>query len=470
MTPPSQPNVLFFFTDDQRFNTIAALGNPEIHTPNLDAMVGEGVAFTHAHIMGGSAGAVCMPSRAMMMTGRSLFHLEGAGAQIPREHRLMGEVFRDAGYETFGTGKWHNGADAYARSFTAGAHIMFGGMADHWNVPVCDFRPDGRYPVNPLCPQPMQSNRGGSRTADHILCGCHSTDLFADATASFIRERPADGPFFAYLSFMAPHDPRTMPKEFLDLYDPNALSLPENYMPGHPFDNGELKIRDEMLEQWPRTEDAVRRHLAEYYAMISHVDAAIGRVLDALRESGEYDNTILVFAGDNGLAVGCHGLMGKQNLYDHSVRVPLLMAGPGVPRNEMRDALCTLIDIFPTLCGLCGLDVPETVEGADLRPVMADPHAVLRDRLFTAYMGVQRAVRDERFKLIEYVVDGYRHTQLFDLASDPAEIRNRALDPAFEETVARLRRDLRRWQTDLDDTGELGTRFWSGFEGKAGTC
>ena len=143
------------------------------------------------------------------------------------------------------------------------------------------------------------------------------------------------------------------------MYDPEAVDLPPNYKPEHPFDNGELRIRDEMLADFPRTPAEIRRrHNAEYYAMISHLDAQIGRVLDVLDAKGLADETIVVLAGDNGLAIGRHGLMGKQNMYDHSVHVPLLMRGPGVPQGEIRDAQCYLLDIYPTLCDLTPAGIP----------------------------------------------------------------------------------------------------------------
>lgn len=147
------PNVLFLFTDDQRFDTIGALGNPCVHTPSLDRLVSRGTAFTHAHIPGGISAAVCMPSRAMLHTGRTLFHLDGAGADIPPEHVTIGEYLGSRGYRTWGTGKWHNGASSFARSFSDGAEIFFGGMDDHWNVPVFDYDPEGRYDGTlPQCP------------------------------------------------------------------------------------------------------------------------------------------------------------------------------------------------------------------------------------------------------------------------------------------------------------------------------
>jgi len=141
------PNILFLFSDDQRFDTIRALGNPEIITPNLGRLVRRGVTFTRAHIMGGTSGAVCVPSRAMLLTGRTLFHLKSQGGLIPDEHIMIPEVLKQSGYTTFGTGKWHNGRKAYARCFTQGGKVMFGGMSNHLKVPVFDFDPSGQYPA-----------------------------------------------------------------------------------------------------------------------------------------------------------------------------------------------------------------------------------------------------------------------------------------------------------------------------------
>lgn len=464
--PADRPNILFLFTDDQRFDTIRALGNTEIATPNLDALVGRGTAFTNAYIMGGSCPAVCMPSRAMLMTGRTLYHLQEQGQHIPESHRLLGETLQQAGYVTFGTGKWHNGPDSYARSFGAGAEIFFGGMEDHWNVPACDFDPTGRYDVQrPVVRDAWSSNLVSYRRCDHITPGKHSSELFADAAVSFLRGYEGREPFFMYVSTMAPHDPRTMPREYLAMYPPHRVTLPRSFMPEHPFDNGELWVRDEKLAPWPRTEAEIQRHNAEYYAMITHLDAQIGRILAALRETGHADDTIVVLAGDNGLAIGRHGLMGKQNMYDHSLHVPLLFAGPGVPVGQQRAAYCYLIDIYPTLCELAGVAVPGTVEGRSLVATMRDPLSRPRDALHFAYRNVQRAVQQDGLKLIEYVVDGTRHTQLFDLAADPWEMTNLAEDAARVGDVTNLRRELRRWQSELDDTQPgQGEDFWAGFD------
>jgi arylsulfatase A-like enzyme len=461
-----KPNILFFFTDDQRFDTIHALGNDQISTPNLDALVAQGTTFRRAYIMGGSCGAVCMPSRAMLMTGRTLYHLQEQGQGIPEEHVLLGETLQAAGYTTFGTGKWHNGPASYARSFGAGAEIFFGGMNDHWNVPACHFDPSGQYDqAQPYVYDPSYSNEVWTRLCDHITPGKHSSELFAEATIDFLESYRQETPFFAYVSFMAPHDPRTMPRRFLEMYDPRQIDLPPNYLPEHPFDNGEMVVRDEKLAPWPRTPDEIRRHTAEYYAMVGHLDHQIGRVLRALETTGRAENTIVVLAGDNGLAIGRHGLMGKQNMYDHSLHVPLIMSGPGIPRNQQSDALCYLVDIYPTLCELLELAIPDTVEGQSLAPALCDPDATIRETLGFAYRGVQRAVQDTRYKLIEYVVEGRRTTQLFDLQTDPWEVNNLADDPAYADHLARLRSELMRQRELLDDDQPgQGQLFWEHYQ------
>jgi arylsulfatase A-like enzyme len=198
--------------------------------------------------------------------------------------------------------------------------------------------------------------------------------------------------------------------------------------------------------------------------MISHLDHQIGRVLDALQATGRAEKTLVVLAGDNGLAIGRHGLMGKQNMYDHSLHVPLLMCGPGVPENQQSETLCYLLDIYPTLCALTGIPIPATVEGRSLQPALRNPGATVRDTLSFAYRGVQRAIQDTRFKLIEYVVRGQQTTQLFDMQKDPWETQNLADDPQHAKTLSRLRAELERHRETLDDDQpDQGALFWSGY-------
>jgi arylsulfatase A-like enzyme len=288
----TRPNILFLFADDQRADTIAALGNPHIKTPNIDTLVTSGFTFRTNYCFGGNSGAVCVPSRAMLMSGKTWFHVDTATL---KGARLMPEVLGENGYVTFGTGKWHNGQDSWLRAFQQGRNIFFGGMSDHLQVPVRDLGPDGK--LTPV------------RTGEKF-----SSELFADAAIEFLRRQDGKKPFFAYVAFTAPHDPRMPPVPFREMYYRDRPPLPANFLPQHPFDNGMLVLRDENLAPWPRTEAVIRDQLAEYYGLITHMDGQIGRILAALKETGLADNTIIIYAADQGLAVGSHGLLGKQSI------------------------------------------------------------------------------------------------------------------------------------------------------------
>lgn len=431
---PGRPNVLVLLTDDQRYSTIAALGHPAVRTPNLDRLVRRGTAFTHAHVMGGLQPAICAPSRAMLLTGRSLYGLEGTGNVIPPAHVMLPEVLRQSGYATFTTGKWHNDRPAFVRAWTAGDRLFFGGMhrpkeGGHAAPWLFSFDPDGRYPESARTQVPRFSSAS-----------------FADAAVSFIeRQHRASPPFLAYVAFTSPHDPRTPPEPFARQFDAARLTLPSNVMPAHPFDNGELEVRDEQLLPRPLTDVAVRRELAAYYAMIAEVDAQIGRILDALDRAGLAGQTIVVFASDNGLAVGSHGLLGKQNLYEESVRVPLVFAGPGVPAGERRSQLALLSDVFPTLLDMLNLEAPASMQGRSLLAAIRSPSEPLRDFVFYAYRDLQRGVRTvDDWKLIEYRVKGARRVQLFNLRDDPAELNNLAAHASARQRLESLSELLER--------------------------
>lgn len=465
---PKQPNVLILLTDDQRAGTIHALGNDIIKTPNIDRLVARGTSFTRAHIPGGTAGAVCMPSRAMINTGRSLFRITGEGQDIDPSHTTLGECFRAAGYNTHGIGKWHNGPDAYARSFTSGENIFFGGMWDHWNVPVCDFSEDGVYEKRiHFTPNFSESSEPLLVRADRINAGVHSTDLFSRSAVDFIRDHDQSRPFMMYVSFLAPHDPRTMPEEFKTMYDPESIPLPENFSDMPVVNFGWSRGRDETIESYPRDPDRVRKHIADYYAMISHIDFRVGEIMAALEEKGLLDDTIVVLMGDNGLAIGQHGLMGKQNIYEHSVNVPLIFAGPGVRKGEVREQLCYLMDVYPTLCDLCGIGIPASVDGKSLVPALHDSESVIREHLYLAFQGRARGVMDARYKLIEYRTENLKLTQLFDLKNDPWEKRNLfdIPDGGYEAITARLREKLLALRDEWGDrSSRHGSVFWQAWD------
>jgi arylsulfatase A-like enzyme len=335
-------------------------------------------------------------------------------------------------------GKWHNDAASFRRSFAGGARIFMGGMSDHYRVPVHDFDPTGEYP-----PSARYVADGGAT---------HSTELFGQAAVDFLRGYDRREPFFLYLAFTAPHDPRTPPPEYAALYPPEAMPLPPNFLPEHPFDNGDLRVRDEALAPWPRTPQAVRQHTADYYGMITHLDAWIGNILAALDETGRAEDTIVVYTADHGLAVGQHGLFGKQNLYEHSARIPCLLRGPGLPSGRRLDALTYTPDLYPTLCQLAQVPAPQTVETQSLVPLLAGGATAVRESVCAVYKDVQRMVSDGRWKLIRYHRSherpdaGTDRTQLFDLAEDPWETHDLAADPNHAGHLTRLTSALSTWQ------------------------
>jgi len=426
--PSSKPNILFLFADDQRADTIAAHGNPHLETPNIDGLARAGVSFRRNYVFGGNSGAVCVPSRAMLHTGKTWFAIN---TQTLADEKLMPELFGENGYTTFGTGKWHNGQPSWLRAFQHGEAIMFGGMSDHTQVPIRDLGPDGK----------LTEQRTGEK---------FSSELFADAAIRFLEKQDGAKPFFLYSAFTAPHDPRQPPPGFPANYA-SRPPLPPNFLPQLPFDNGSMSGgRDENLGAWPRTEAMIRDQLAEYYAMVQHLDAQIGRILATLKARGFADNTIIVYAADNGLALGSHGLLGKQSVFEHSMRTPFIIGGPGVPKGKSTEAFTYLFDIFPTLCDLTGIAPPAGVFGESVRPLWDGTKPRLRDTVFLPYIQVQRAVRDERWKLICYPKLGF--SQLFDLQNDPDETKSVYDNPAHAGHITRLTAAMKAWQAKVGDT------------------
>lgn len=438
------PNVVLIVADDQRNDTIAAWGNDHIRTPNLDRLAQSGFSFTAARCMGAQTGAVCIPARAMLNTGRSLFRVpENMG-----RFTTIGQALQAAGYETFHAGKWHNGTPAFVRSYSAGGNIFFGGMnANQYKVRIHDFNRAGKYPDSSV------------RVGDKF-----SSELFADAAVDFISsQKNASMPFYCYLAFTSPHDPRTPPTPYSTMYDPARMPLPKNWLPEHPFDNGELGGRDERLAPFPRTQADTRKQLCDYYGMISSQDEQVGRVLAALESAGQMPNTLIVYTGDHGLSIGSHGLFGKQSVYEEAQHVPLIFKGLGVPAGKSSPAIAYGFDIFPTIFSLIGIAPPESVEGSSLAGVISGSAQKVRDTVFSAYIHpvrgghpyTQHAACDGQWKLIRYDVKGKTTLQLFDLSNDPSEARDLAKDAVAQKQIPHLRELLDHSQKIFEEPREL---------------
>ncbi len=408
---PQAPNILFLFADDQRADTIAALGNPVISTPNLDRLVRRGLSFNRAYMAGSNNAATCIPSRAMLLSGQALKRVD----ETLMRDTTWPEAFRSAGYTTFVSGKWHNGGSSVSKCFQFARAIFAGGMGDPMRAPL-------RHLEDGVLRKPFTPEK-------------HACEVFADEAVDFLTKHNG-APFLCYVPFDAPHDPHIVPASFPVRYSASSIPLPPNFAKVHPFDNGELAVRDEMLLTTPRQPDAVRGMLADYYRYVSYLDSQVGRILDALEASPHAQNTIVVFSSDSGVARGSHGLIGKQNLYEHSVRVPLIVSGPGIPKGVTSDAMCYLYDVFPTLGAACGVSAPPASEGRDLSAVLKDPSLQGRELLQFSYKEFQLAVRDQRWKLIYY--PKVEVTQLFDLEADPLETKDMSGDPEAFEPLFRL--------------------------------
>lgn len=435
------PNVLFVIVDDHQADALGVAGHPAVQTPVLDALANRGTRFSRASMMGSLMPAICSPARACLMTGCHPFRANtdprpGGGSEdfvtVPPNLRTLPELMREAGYETMFAGKWHNDRETFLRSFERAEAVFHGGMCDHDAVPV--------------------RNRDElAEEAEPRIGDGFSTEIFGVAARRMLQERDRQRPFFAWLSFTSPHDPRTPPPAFRSRYDEADLPLPAAFRPEPAFDNGELDVRDELLAPKPLSPDVVREHLADYYGMITHHDHELGKVLDLLEEEGDLENTIVVYIGDHGLSLGNHGLLGKQNLYEHSIRVPMILAGPGVPAGQVVDQPVLSLDIFATLLELCGLPAATDVDSRSTTPLLAGSAGPFREQLVSVYRDCQRAIRRERWKLIEYHVEGVARMELFDLQADPRELQDRSGDPDLTELIASLRRDLAAWQERVGD-------------------
>lgn len=424
-------SILFIFTDDQR-RAGTFLSPDLLKTSCIDSLAKSGTNFVNSYIMGGTSGAVCAPSRGSMMTAHSVFEMKGSyGQVIPDELITLPQYLKENGFYTWMTGKWHNEYGSFVRSFSGGASIFFDGMGPQYGYNVNDFREDGAY----------------SKENSRVIKDVHATDQFANEAIHFLERYEKDSPFFAYVSFKTPHDPRTVAPAYQDLYHPREVQLPPNFIKEHPFDNGSIRIRDEKLAAIPRDSMEVQKNIAEYYAMITHIDQRIGDILNTLKKRGLDKNTLVIFAADNGLAVGQHGLMGKQNLYEHSVGVPMIFSGPGVKPGQSNKALTYIADIFPTLCHYLDLPVPDEDKmiGRNLLPALQGKKYKSRASEYYIYANYQRGLRMDSYKLIEYLVKGERHTQLFNLDNDPWEKKNLANEKKYKTQLTAMRAEMKNW-------------------------
>lgn len=447
--PRIRPNFLFIIADDLTYRTVRALGNREVHTPNLDYLVANGCTFTHCFQQGSWTPAVCIASRMMLVTGLTTFRANPERDFTP----LWGQTLRNAGYHSYIVGKWHLDPIMLQRCFDEMGPIgpgMFESTPEAYRRP----RPgDNWTPWNSaLKGHWVHSKLWQDTKTDEVR---HSCRIWTDCAVDHLLHRVSQlsQPFFMYVGFNSPHDPRQSPKEYVEMFPRDRIEIPPNFLPKFPFDNGFLYGRDEQLAPFPRTHEAVRLHRSEYYALIAYMDNQIGRILDALERSGKADNTYVIFTADHGLAVGEYGLMGKQNLFDCSIRTPWIIRGPGIPKGKKVNDLVYQHSTFATTCELAGVPIPKSVEFPSLVDLIKGQGAAKYDAVFSRYEDYQRTVRSRDYKLIVY--PQVQKVQLFDMNKDPWEITNLAENSSTKTVRGELMQRLRRFQQELGDPLDL---------------
>jgi arylsulfatase A-like enzyme len=281
-----------------------------------------------------------------------------------------------------------------------------------------------------------------------------SSTQFANEAVRFIEERKSDKPFFLYVSFLAPHDPRNPPEPYRERYYNKRPPLPENFLAEHPFKilQHTTHGRDESLAPWPRAEQVVSDQLCEYYGLVTQLDEQVGRILAALKNSAYADNTIVIYTADHGLGMGSHGLLGKQNVYEHSMSSPLILSGPGIPKGES-SAHTYIHDLYATLCDFAGLETPAEVDARSLLPLIRGEKEKIHDSIFLPYQDNQRAINDGEWKL--HIYPKVNHRLLFNLSEDPQEMVNLADDPKQQEKIKELEALMGQWREQLNDTAPL---------------
>ena len=438
-----RPNVLLIVSDDQRPDTIGALGNEHIRTPNLDGLVRRGTVFTRATC----AHPLCYPSRAELLTGCTGFRNGTYSEQRLHEGvPLWPEVMRRAGYRTCYVGKWHTAGRPSTVGYSQCDGLYGSGRPVAENY--VDFR--GRRATGYGGWQ-FQTDEGQRFPEKGLGLTPNISSEFADAAIRQI-EKKSEQPFFIHVNFTAPHDPRIWPPGYEKAYEAAKLPLPGNFLPEHPFDHGNARGRDELLLPFPRTAEDVRQELACYYAVISHMDEQIGRVFEALDAAGQRENTIVIFTSDHGLAIGSHGLVGKQNMYEHTINVPLVMAGPGIPAREKRAAHCYLRDLFPTVCELAGIKSPD-IDGQSLMAVLRGEKEDVRPFVIGYFQDSQRMIREGDWKLVWYLKakQPQEMFQLFDVRNDPLEMNNLITAGEHQPRAHELRYKMTKWLVENKD-------------------
>ncbi|MEQ9411431.1 MAG: sulfatase [Fuerstiella sp.] len=452
-------NVLFIISDDLTATALSCYGNTVCQTPNIDALAARGVRFTRAYCQG----TYCGPSRASFLTGYYPHATGVLGYKSPRpaigDKATWPQHFRNHGYHTArvskiyhmgvpggieigGDGRDHNngnGADD-AASWTE----RFNSPGPEWKAAgdgeTLEGNPDGKKPVVGGNTFVVVEADGDDMVHSDGKTAARAVDLLGQ-----YRDRP----FWLGVGFVRPHVPFVAPRPYFEPFKPFArMELPPK-IPGDWDDIPKPGINYKTSLNMKMDLRRQKKAMGGYYASVAYMDAQVGRVLQALRDNDLEDNTVVIFTSDHGYHLGEHDFWAKVSLRDESAAVPLIVCVPGT-KPAVCHSLVELVDLYPTTARLCGLDVPERLQGEDLSPVLQDPTLTVRETAFSVAPSRKGfLLRDDRYAYIQYGEDAAGGIELFDVVADPKQYTNLAMNPDHAAVVTGYRQQLADKLTDI---------------------
>ncbi len=431
----SKPNILFIMSDQHKALAMGCYGNEDVKTPVFDSMAANGIRFHNAFVQS----PLCIPSRACLLTGKypQSHGLQHKNRLLSSDEVFLADVLRDAGYWVGSVGKMHHIPPTDKRGF-----------ADLYDIPMWERGKAGMAKIHTknVAGTPNQFIHGISGLAPEN----HPTAQLTNKAITQLKDRAAepDRPFLLWVSYVPPHHPCLPPQEYADMYDPAKIALPPNFNKPRYYATWHLRMMQQYFNtDYPTDENAIRTFIARYYGEISLIDFNIGRILKALDELGLAENTLVIYTADHGDFAGEHGTIMKGDVYDPLTRVPLIMRFPGqYPRGKTVDQLVEQIDLMPTFLDFAGVEIPGTVQGETLVPLVRGETDTHKDYIFsmirTWHMRQARyAVRSRRWL---YVEDTFMDREmLFDLEKDPWQTDNVILLPRNESVLRTYRERLR---------------------------
>ena len=445
-------NVLFIIADDLTSTALSCYGNSVCQTPNIDALAASGTRFTHAYCQG----TYCGPSRASFMSGYYPHATGVLGYKNPRpqigDRPTWSQHFKDNGYYTARVSKiFHMGVPGGIISGGDGRDHDGGNGADdarswteRFNSPGPEWRAAGEGETLEGNPHGKKPVVGGNTFVVVEADGgdlVHSDGKTAAKAAELIRQH-RDKPFWMGVGFVRPHVPFVAPRRYFQPFKPyETLTLPQR-IEGDWNDIPKAGINYKTSLNMQMNLRRQKKALGGYYASVAYMDAQVGKVLSALATAGLDDNTIVIFTSDHGYHLGEHDFWAKVSLRDESASVPLIIRVPG-QQPAVCHSLVELLDLYPTVSHLCGLDVPEHLQGRNISAMLADPSATVRDAAFSvAPMRKGFLIREQQWAYIQYQEDASGGIELFDTTADPKQFTNLAKSPDHQSTVNRLRARL----------------------------